>query len=466
MVNEVDIGADEAMRPGWIDKKVTPKQINESLIVGATYEDKHAGGMSLKIVHEVGWERPASRGALGAGGVTQSGSCEPSAGWQLQVLQRGMLEALPDLRLPATVETFDGILKARLARRSKDGRDPEAQASADDLTDGVGVLTRTLENQCVVELCVVGKTILTPSSDEQFDHDGGGNGLARIAGGNTSVNRDAGEYSELGSASDTQAFNGVEGVELATFRGELRQIPTDRRRRSADPVPAIQNASTLEDAADGASRGDRSDLLDDHRRTDGIRAGVSEIALGELAAHPQNIIFGGDARSIDGLSRTRLPVAPIDPIKPRGGGAFDPALHRPKVHVILARNTAQRAAASNRLHHRTTLLLDGVLYSRALSLFLAAYQPPKLPPTAIPPARGTGLWNLPGYGKPAKKPAAFPQPLENAPRPPPAFPTATTAPTSDPEKSLNIKPNQAKPCGQVTLGCWHLSDAELLALRR
>jgi hypothetical protein len=87
--------------------------------------------------------------------------------------------------------------------------------------------------------------------------------------------------------------------------------------------------------------------------------------------------------------------------------------------VILARNTAQRAAAPNRLHHRTTLLLDGVLYSRALSLFLAAYQPTQPAP---PPARSTGLWNLPGYGKPAKKPAAFPQPLENAPAPHPRFP--------------------------------------------
>src|SRR5258708_7711306 len=466
MLNEVDIGTNEAMRPGWIDEKMTPEQINESLIIGSTNEDEHAGGMSLQIEHEVRRERPASGGALGTGRVTKSGGCEPSARGQFQVLQRGMLEAPPDLRLPATVEAFDSILKARLAWRSKDGRDPEQQASANDLTDGVGVVTRTLENQSVVELCVVGKTILTPSFDEQFDHDGGGDGLARIAGGNTSVNRDAGEHSELGSASERQAFNGVEGVELATFRGELRQVPTDRRRRSSDPLPAVQNASTLEDAADGPPRGHRSDLLGDHRRTNGIRAGVSEIAFGKLATQLQHNGFNRDARSIDGLSRTRLPVAPIDPIKPRGGGAFDPALHLPKGHVMLARNTAQRATAPNRLHHRTTILLDGVLYSRALSLFLAAYQPYQPAPTATPPARGTGLWNLTGYGKPAKNPAAFPQPLENAPRPPPAFPTATTAPASDPEKSLNIKPNQAKPRDQVTLGCWHLSDAELLALRR
>src|ERR1700719_1148726 len=345
MFDEVDIGTNEAIRPGWINEKMTSEQINESLIIGSTDEDEHAGRMSFQIEREVHRERPASWGAPGAGRVTQSGSCEPSAGGQFQVLQRGMLEALPDLCLPATVEAFDSILKARLAWRSKDGNDPEQQAGADDLTDGVGVVARSQKDQGVVELCVVGKTKLTPSIDEQFDHDGGSDGLACIAGGNTSMNRDAGEYSELGSASDTQAFNGVEGVELAASRGELRQVPTDRRRRSADALPAVQNASTLEDATDGSPRWDRSDLLGNHLRTNSIRTGVSEIAFGQLAAHPQNVIFGCDAGSIDGLWCARSPVTPVDPIKPRGGGAFHPSLHGLKTNVILPRHTAQRTAA-------------------------------------------------------------------------------------------------------------------------
>jgi hypothetical protein len=427
-MNEVDLGTDEAMRPGWIDEKKTPEQINESLIVGATDEDEHAGGMSLQIEHEVPRKRSTSGGALGAGCVTKSGSCEPSAGGQFQVLQRGMFEALPDLRLPATVEAFDSILKARLAWRSKDGHDAEQQASAYDLADGVRVLTRPQENQRVVELCVGGKTKLTPSSDEQFDNDCGSDGLAWPAGGNTSVNRDAGEHSEHGFPSESQAFNGVERIELAASGSELRQVPTDRRRRSAGPLPAIQNASALEDTADGPPRGYRSDLLGDHRLTNSIRPGVSEIALGQLATQPQNVLFGRDAGSIDGPWCTRGPVTPVDPIEPRRRCPFDPSPHGLKAHAKLAGYTAQRATTTNRLHHPKTLLLDGVLCSRALSLFPSAYQPPNPPP----PARGTGLWNLPGYGKPAKNPAAFPQPLENAPRPPPAFPTATTAPASDP----------------------------------
>jgi len=121
------------------------------------------------------------------------------------------------------------------------GSDPEQQASADDLTDGVGVLTWSLENQRVVELCVVGKTKLTPSSDEQFNDDGGSDELAWPTGGNTSVNRDAGEHSKLGSPSYSQAFNGVERIELAAARSDLRQVPTYRWRRSTDAPPPVQN---------------------------------------------------------------------------------------------------------------------------------------------------------------------------------------------------------------------------------
>jgi len=140
-VNEVDLGANEALRPRGIDEKPKAEKGKESLVVGATNEDEHAGGMSLQIEDEVQWKRATSWGALGASCGTKSGSCEPSPRGQLQVFQRGMLEASPDLGLPAAVEALNGILKARFAWRSKDGRDAEQQAQADDLPHGAGVLT-------------------------------------------------------------------------------------------------------------------------------------------------------------------------------------------------------------------------------------------------------------------------------------------------------------------------------------
>jgi hypothetical protein len=69
-----------------------------------------------------------------------------------------------------------------------------------------------------------------------------------------------------------------------------------------------------------------------------------------------------------------------------------------------------------------------------------------------------GLW------KARPKAAAFPQPLENAPRPPPAFPTHPTAPASDVKRDRQPPQNQLDFINQVTLSCWHLSDAGLVAL--
>ena len=384
------------MRPERIDEKTMAEERSESVLVGATDEDDRARGMGVQIEIEVQRKRRACGGAFGACCVTKSGSREPSVRALLEVWERCMLEASPHLRLPATVKAFDGILKARLAWRSKDGRNTEQQACAHNSTDGVGVLMRPLENHRVVELCVGGKTKLSPSTGEQLDNVSGSDRLTWPAGGEASLNRDAGEHCELGSPSQNQAFNGIERIELAASRSDLRQVPTDRRRRSADAAPSIENASALEDPADGPSRGDWSDLLLDHRRANSICSGVSEIALGQLATQPQNILFGRHARSIDGLWCARWPVTPVDPIEPLGGGTFDPSPHGLKAHAKLASNRAQRVATPNRLYHRTTLLLDGVLCSRVVSLFPSAYQPHN-PPLV------TGLWNLKGCGKPAKK---------------------------------------------------------------
>jgi len=54
------------------------------------------------------------------------------------------------------------------------------------------------------------------------------------------------------------------------------------------------------------------------------------------------------------------------------------------------------------------------------------------------------------------KAAAFPQPLENAPLPPPAFPTAPTAPASDPKENTQTNPTRCSFSMLVTLSCWHL----------
>src|SRR5258708_10594888 len=373
---EVNLGTNETMRPVRIDEEAAAEERGSTGVVGTTNEDQCPGRMGLLLEQR---KRRACWGSLGACRVTKGDGGEPSVRALLQVYERGMLEASPDLRLPATVETFDGILKARLAWRSKHRRDAEQQACAHDLTDDVTVLMRPLENRCIVELSIGGKTELSPSTGEQLGYGGGRHRLPWPAGGQSPLNRDAGEHCQLDSASQNQAFNGVERIEFASSRRHLRQVPTDRGRRSADAPPPVQNASALEDPADRSPRRDRRDRLLDHPTVDGICSTVAKIALGQLAAQPQNVLFGRRARSIHGPRCARWPVTPVDPVKPRGGGSFHPSLHGLKTNVKLAGDSAQRTAATNCVHHRTTLLLDRVLYSRAVSLFLSAYQPPNPP---------------------------------------------------------------------------------------
>jgi len=395
------------MRPMRIDEKSMTKERSNAAVVSSSDEDDRAGRMSLQIEREVGRKRVTCWRAFGACSMPKSSGCEPSIGALLKIGQASVFEAMPDLGLPAAVEAFDSVLKTRFAWRSKHGSDAEQQASSYDLTDGVGVLMRPLKNERVVELCVRRKPRLLPTTGEQRDNAGCVHRGPRPAGDKTSVNGDAGEDTQLRSPSENQTFNGVEGIEFATARCNLGKVPADRRRRSTDAPSCIENPSPLEDATDRASRGNRSHPLLDHRQPDRIRAELAQIALGQFTAQPQNLFFSGHARSIHRLWRACRSIGPVDSIKPCVGSASDPSPYSLETDAKLAGNLAQGVPSANSVHHRPALLLDGVLCSRAFSLFRSAYQP-------VQAAHETGLWNLTGYGKPAKT-AAFPQPLENAP---------------------------------------------------
>lgn len=400
---------------------------------------------------------PACGRTLEACCVTKTAGGYPSVRALLKIYDRRMLEASPHLRLPSTIEAFNSVLEAGLAWRSKDGGDVKQQACTHDTTDHVRELMRLLKDRGIVELGIGRKTKLPPSTQKQLDNVGGSDRQTWPAGCESSMDGDAVEHRELDSPSQDQAFNGIERIEFASARRDLRQVPTDRRRRSAGTAPSVQNASALQDATDGPPRRDLRELLLDHCSADGIRTRVSQIARGQFSAQPQNNGFGIKARSIDGPWCARWPVAPVDTIKPLCGCAFDPSLHGLKTHAKLAGNTAHRFASPNSLDHRTTLLFDDVLDSRAVSLFPSAYQPDNHPPghRAMEAAR---LW------KARPKAAAFPQPLENAPRPPPAFPTAPTAPASDPKEMHQLNKTKHNSTNRATWGCWHLSDLGLVAL--
>jgi hypothetical protein len=344
---------------------------------------------------------------------------------------------MPDLRLPAAIEAFNGVLKAGLAWRCKDRGNAKQQARSDDLTDRIRVLMWTLKDQCVVELRVRGNTKFLPSLGEQLDDIGCIDRQTWPAGDETSMDGDAGENGKLSSASQNQAFDGIKRVELSACGCNLRKVPTDGRRWSADAPSFIQNTPALKNATDGASRRNRNNPLLEHYRADRICSGISEITSSQLTAQAQNLVFSGRARSIDGPWRACRSIGPVDAIKSRGGSPFDPAPNGFEAYAKRPRYLAQRIATANGLHHRSTPLLDGVLCSWLSHFSTEHINPPQA-------SQGTGLWKLTGYGKPAQNRRPFHSLWKTPPTPPPAFPTSPTAPATTEKRAFKAHQKQAQ----------------------
>ena len=76
--------------------------------------------------------------------------------------ERIMVEASPNLGLPAAVEVFDGGLEPAFPRRREHGRDVEAQAGPHHATNRISMLMRPLEDRVVVELSVGRPPELSP----------------------------------------------------------------------------------------------------------------------------------------------------------------------------------------------------------------------------------------------------------------------------------------------------------------
>src|SRR4029077_9385942 len=112
LIAEIDLTANQTMRPQWIDLKGMSKQADRAGFGGATYEDYHSLGVSL----EIGLPRKGQGAALGrvinTGRSALAVGADVAAGLRLKVGQGIIVEATPDFGLPAAIEVFDGGLEA------------------------------------------------------------------------------------------------------------------------------------------------------------------------------------------------------------------------------------------------------------------------------------------------------------------------------------------------------------------
>lgn len=258
---QVDLTADESVCPERIEREAVSEQVKRAGLIGAAQEDDLAAGMERQIRLPRLREGRSWWGSIDSKGSTGTAGLDVLGGPDLEGEQRVMLEARPDLCLPAAVIALDGGLEARLARRSKDRGDLESEAESDDAADGVGVLVGALEAGVVVELGVGGQADVLPVGHQRLESfpsgdEGSGPGLHQSA-----VERDGVEDFDIDSAANDKAGDDVEAIQFDVPLGHLRQIPASRRSGMWDSSTPIQGASPQQDSSDRANRRQRTVAL-------------------------------------------------------------------------------------------------------------------------------------------------------------------------------------------------------------
>jgi hypothetical protein len=310
---EFDFGSDESAKPVRCGEIGMAQDVEVAAIVGAAKVDETAFRECLQVERPWFGKSGAQWGAQCLLVMVLSGRVDVSAGTVAKVVEGIVREAEPDLFLPESVEGFDGGLEAGFVRGSKNGRDAEAQAEADDAADGIGKIMWSLESRVVVELCVGGQAEESPVFDEAIENDVGDNALVRPGCGEMAVEGHAGEDVDVGAVGQVQAFDDVEGVEFDAFVCEVGEIPTARRRRATDANSAIEDSASFEDASDGAKGG--SDLAGvDQEAVDGDGAAFAEVAGGELGPDLNDAFLDVVSGSASASRRGRL-IVEFDAIK-------------------------------------------------------------------------------------------------------------------------------------------------------
>jgi hypothetical protein len=160
---------------------------------------------------------------------------------------------------------------------------------------------------------------------------------------------------------DHQTLDDVEAVEFRLSGRHVGQIPTDRRRGSADAATAVPCAPALEDASDGPDRGEGLDPAGLQRAVDRHGAELAQVALVlQFAAQGQHEVLQGLGRSVGWLAWAVGPVRPVDPIEPPVAGPRDPELNSGQGHPGSASDLAERGAAACGSDHLTAALLGPV----------------------------------------------------------------------------------------------------------
>src|SRR3990172_7851489 len=357
-MREVNLAANEPMRPMLIDMEGSAEQMNAGIVIAAAHEDQGAleGGAEVEL-EALGEAAPLGGGLSSASSFGAIGG-DVTRGDGHQGCYIGAAVALPDLALPQGVEAFNGILEARLARWGEHRDNPQCQTQPGDTPDGVGELVGSLEDRVVVKLCVGGQPLAAPVLNQGLQRSPCAGPLHDPGLGQCAVQAGAGEHIDKGPSRDLQVLNEIEAVELGSARGQIGEIPAPRAGRPAVPMHAIESPVTRKHSVDGDARRKllRSTVLL-QGQADGVGPVLAQDAfIPQRTARAQDALLQPGRRAVRGA--TGLTVCKRHPIKASTASERHPLAPRPPPSPEFRRSRAQASPRANRLNELAAALFD------------------------------------------------------------------------------------------------------------
>lgn len=237
---DVEFGSDESVCPVGVDEVAMSEDFGMSRAVGSAEEDDGPLRWSLQVERPVFWKRQARRSGVDSWGMAFVTGLDVSAGALNEVSEPKVLEAVPDLGLPASIEAFDGRLKASFLGWSEDRNDVETEADANHSADRIGMLSGSGEPVVIVELGISRKAEHLPMFDQRSDDGLGGDAALGPGPGESAMQGNACQNAEVRPSLNRESFDRIKSIEFAVSLRHAGQIPALRRCRPASSHASIE----------------------------------------------------------------------------------------------------------------------------------------------------------------------------------------------------------------------------------
>src|SRR5918995_6652167 len=329
---EINVGTNQAVGPSRVDDERVAEQADPTAGICPAQVDNAAPRLSLKIESPRVRKPSSTRRSFDTQTSPLTVSHDIFSRLSLHGGQRVEIEALPDFSLPASVKAFDSSLEPSFSWRSKDCGHSQAQAKANDASEGIPKLVSALKTGVVIKLGVGREPETFPVFNEGLDNRMSEDGAIWPRGDQTSVQRYCIENFDSSSAFNHQPLDNIEAIEFASPSSHLGQVPTGWRWWMASSMSTIQSTAPLQNPPNGTQCGKDSRTPSEHFSLNGLSSVFSQDAIVlELGTYLNNQVFNTPLGSLN-VMRAVGSVTPIDSGQPLPLSAIDPIMHCGNAH--------------------------------------------------------------------------------------------------------------------------------------